>query len=319
MERKLEHRNFGLGSRYLANAGMNALKEAQYSFKTVATNTSHFRQFANFVRSEHGIKDLKQIEKSHVIAFAEQLKDRLNKNEISASTAQNRLSAVNVVLSIARQDTLCHVNPVRDAGLAKRTFVATESKSIPAFLHDQTKVQVPERLAVQLDLQRELGLRFKESVLLNAQQSLKQARNGIIRIENGTKGGRIREIPITNARQLAVLQSAAALQGNHYSLVPETKSLREYTQDCYRSLQQTSLKGFHGERHTYANQRYEKLVGVKSPVEARIRHGLPHIKHIASQLGIEKESALKLDIEARMTISNELGHSRIAITNNYLG
>ena len=319
MERQLEHRNFGLGSRYMANAAMNALKEAQYSFKTVATNTGHFRQFANFVRNEHGIKDLRDIEKQHVMAFAHQLKDRLTNGEISASTAQNRLSAVNVVMSIARQDSHCHVNPVREAGLASRTFVATESKTVSAVQHEQAKAQLPERLAVQLDLQRELGLRFKESALFNAQQSLKHAHNGMIKVENGTKGGRPREIPITNERQLSVLHAAATLQGKHHSLVPSTQSLREYTQDCYRSLQQTSLKGFHCERHTYANHRYEQLVGVKSPVEAHVSHGKAHISYIANQLCIEKEKAIELDREARLMISHELGHCRIAITNNYLG
>lgn len=284
MERQLENRNFGLGSRYMQNAGMNALKEAQYSFKTVATNTGHFQQFVTFIREELGLKDLKEVEKPHVVAFAEQLKDRLNNAEISASTAQNRLSAVNVVMALARQDHACHVNPVRDAGLASRTFVATESKTVSIIQHEQAKAQVPERLAVQLDLQRELGLRFKESALFNAKQALTQLnKSGLIKIENGTNGNRSREIPVTNDRQVVLLHTAAALQGQHRSLVPISNNLNEYTQQCYQALQQTSLKGFHCERHTYANNRYEQLVGVKSPVEASIGHGKPHIMYIATQ------------------------------------
>ena len=59
-------------------------------------------------------------------------------------------------------------------------------------------------------------------------------------------------------------------------------------------------------------------MGIKSLIEAHISHGKSHISYIANQLCIEKEKATELDREARLMISHELGHCRIAITNNYL-
>ena len=319
MERTLEHRNFGLGNRNMVFAGKNALKEGQYSFKSVATNTGHFRSFVNYVKTEHSIQDLKQIERSHVIAFANELKELVNQKELAVSTAQNRLSAVNTVLSIARQDRQCHVSPVREAGLMQRSFVATESKVISSVQHEHAKSAVEPRLAAQMELQRVFGLRFKESALLNAQQALKESEKGKITVTEGTKGGRSREVPIQNQNQIEALKVATSLQGNHHSLVPQSQTLSQYSQQCYQSLAQTGLKGFHGERHAYANARYEALTGQKSPVEANIEHGKAHIAYLASQLNISQAEAKELDKDARLTISAELGHCRIGITNNYLG
>ena len=66
MPRNLEHRNYGLGNRNMVIAGKNALKEGNYSHKTIATHTGHFRHFVNYAQSTHAVKDLKQIGKSHV-------------------------------------------------------------------------------------------------------------------------------------------------------------------------------------------------------------------------------------------------------------
>ena len=61
----------------------------------------------------------------------------------------------------------------------------------------------------------------------------------------------------------------------------------------------------HGLRHAYAQKRYFELTGHKSPI-----CGGP--KPASRQ---EKE----LDLIARKTISQELGHARVQITRAYLG
>jgi hypothetical protein len=99
MPRNLEHRNYGLGNRNMVIAGKNALTEGNYSYKTIATHTGHFRHFVNYVQSTHAVKDLKQIGKSHVLAYANTLKDKITQGKLVASTAQNYVSAVNTVLA----------------------------------------------------------------------------------------------------------------------------------------------------------------------------------------------------------------------------
>ena len=321
MTRELKHRNFGLGNRNMALAGKNALREGGYSFKTIETNAGHFRQFILYVKTTHQeVKDLKHIGRHHVLEYARHLKEQTITGKLAVSSAQNRLSAINTTLSLSRQDKACHVNPVAEGGLVKRTFIATVSKVISAEAHIAAKGQVGERLSVMMDLQRAFGLRFKESALLNAKQALKQAtQSQKIRITDGTKGGRPRQVPVLHRTQLGILQQAAVLQGNHTSLIPQSQSLKIFADYAYQALQKTGLNGYHGERHTYANARYEALTGQKSPVEAQTGHGKNHIAYLSAQLNISMAEASRLDREARLTISHELGHARVAITNNYLG
>ena len=317
--RNLEVRNFGLKSRDMAMAGKNAMRESGDSYKSIDVKSGHFKQFVDYIR-DTGVKDLRQVDQSHVRSFAAELAERYEQGQISASTAQNMLSAVNSTMAYARQDDKCTVHAVRDAGLPSRTHIATESKSVLPEVHQAVQLQVSDRLAVQLELQRELGLRMKESCLINARETLQQAeKSGVVQIIAGTKGGRPRAVPITSKKQINALQNAAILQQKDRSMVPAEQSLKSYINSCYKQLEATAMCGFHGERHHYANSRYERLTGVKSPVESGSKHGIPHINYIAQKMYITTIQARSLDLNARSRIAEELGHSRISITNNYLG
>lgn len=317
--RNLEVRNFGLKSRDMALAGKNAMRDAGDSFKSIAVKTGHFNQFVDHLR-DIGVKDLRQVDQSHVRSFAAELAERYEQGQISASTAQNMLSAVNSTMAYARQDNRCTVHAVRDAGLPSRSHIATESKAVSQEMHLATQMQVSDRLAVQLELQRELGLRMKESCLINASAALQQAeKSGVVKIIAGTKGGRPREVPITSKKQINALQNAAVLQQKDRSMVPAEQSIKSYINSCYKQLEGTVMAGFHGERHHYANSRYEQITGVKSPVEAGMKHGSAHINYIAEKINITTEKAKSLDQNARSRIAEELGHSRMSITNSYLG
>ena len=161
---------------------------------------------------------------------------------------------------------------------------------------------------------------MKESCLINANSALYQAEKlGVVKIKYGTKGGRPREIPITSKKQIDVIRNASVLQQKDRSMVPENESLKSYVNNCYQQLKATVMDGFHGERHHYTNSRYIQLTGVKSPVESIIKHGTPHINYIAKNRKITIKQAKALDLKARTKISKELGHSRVSITNNYLG
>ena len=161
---------------------------------------------------------------------------------------------------------------------------------------------------------------MKESCLINARSVLNQAeKSGVIQITAGTKGGRPREVRITSEKQINALRDAAILQQKDRSMVPAEQSLKSYINSCYKQLEVTVMSGFHGERHHYANSRYEQITGVKSPVEAGVKHGSSHINYIAEKRNITTEKAKSLDQNARSRIAEELGHSRISITNSYLG
>jgi hypothetical protein len=233
---------------------------------------------------------------------------------MEASTAQNYVSAVNTVLGIARGDRRLDVSPTADCGIGKRTGVVTSSKAIGETEHRMLQESLPERLGAILELQRQFGMRFKESALLDARVALKTALSDkVIRVVDGTKGGRPRTVPIVKAEQMDALASAAAIQ-NGRSMVPEASRYIDFQRACYREF-----SNWHGERHAYAQARYEVLVGAPCPVVAGIKHGKAHHAFLAERLGITLMQAKAWDIENRKIIAEELGHGRIGITNTYLG
>lgn len=311
-------RNFGLKTKNVTRALVTA-----YQLKSNGDNSknnckSALSDFAKHLK-EQGINDLRRVQKEHVMSYADKLSERYENGDISASTAQNYLSSVNVAMENARLDRKCHVDGVREANLPNRTGIATDYKGVTQTEHDNASKTLSERLRAQLNLQRELGLRFKESSLLDAHRALKHAETTkMIRIEYGTKGGRSREFAVSSAKQIEVLRRAAQVQGGDRSLIPKDLSWAQYQTRCYRELKNTEIR-FHGERHHFANARYEALTGVQSPVQAGISHGAEHHQFIAEKLSISLSEAKLLDEAARLQVSQELGHSRVSITNNYLG
>lgn len=316
--RNPDARNFGLGSRDLAYAGRNALREGMRSHSSIATMADRWAQFAVWAR-EAGIRDMRQIETDTLRDYATHLIERLQRGEISPATAQNALSAVNRVLEIARGDRAVRLDPVREAGLPIRSGIATTDRAVSLSQHDNVLAALPERLAAILSLQRAFGLRFEEAAKLDAARALAQAQHGMVRIEVGTKGGLARNVPITNPlEQKFLLANAANLQENARSLIPAHQTYREFRAEAYAELRSAGIRS-HGERHAYAQERYAALVGAPAPVAAGIRHGAEHHRFLATKLGIDVAAARTLDQQARLQVAAELGHGRIDVTNAYLG
>ncbi len=316
--RDLSVRNHGLRSRDMASALKNALIERGQSYKSIATNASHLRDFAEHAKSQ-GVKDLRNLERGHIQDYAENLRNRVERAEISPATAQNRLSAVNTAIEQARQNRELHVAGVRDANLQSRTLVATQDKSLPFESHKSICSEVSDRLSAQMELQRELGLRFKESALINAKSALEQAQKaGVITISEGTKGGRCRDVPITRPEQLAALEQGASIQGNDRSLIPTEQRFSEYQKAAYEEISKHGIS-FHSERHAYANDRFLSITGLESPVRADLSKFNSWYEYAEKTLQIASEGVREIVSAARLQVSAELGHGRINVTGAYLG
>ncbi len=79
----------------------------------------------------------------------------------------------------------------------------------------------------------------------------------------------------------------------------------EMVRDVY--IDRAGLSSMHGLRHAYAQERYEELTDWHCPAQGGPNH---------TTLNPEQR---ELDHEARMTISQELGHEREQVTAAYLG
>ena len=227
-----------------------------------------------------------------------------------------------MVLSLARGDYALRVTAVRDAGLASRSGIAKEDKSVSIADHLAAISKASPALAVMLELQRELGLRFEESAKIDAVKAYAQAvEKSVVKVEAGTKGGRVREVPITSNAQLSALKAAAEYQSYHRvkSMIPSGQSYKDFRNSAYNEVRGLAGVAFHGERHAYAIARYQQMVGVAPPVVVGIKKPSEHIKYVAKMLGVTVKEAGLLDYSARLRISVELGHSRTIVTRSYLG
>ena len=303
-------RNFGLGSRDMYIAGNNAIKKHYQSYTSRDTVKKRWDRFVDFVRAA-GIRRMEHISVDHIREYAQTLVD----DNLSPSTQQNYVSAVNSVMEIAREDREIRLDPsdICDS----RTGIAQFDRSHGLAEHDSAKSNVSERTAVLLELQREFGLRFEESAKLDAARALEHSDCGSISIIHGTKGGRQRTIDIRNERQIEVLERAASIQGNGRSMIPSDQSYIDFKRAAYRELSQTDIT-FHAERHTYAQERYLEITQVPAPVKTdHNERSWSH--HLARTLNIDITAARELDRNARLTISKELGHHREDVVSAYIG
>lgn len=297
----------------MARAGAFFSKQVSDSYSTQATLENRFDQFVEFAK-ESGISRLEQVTKETVLAYADSLK-----SELSAATQQNYLSAVNVIMQTARGDDSVRVTG-KEAGLEQRSGVAESYKG------NVERGELSERTQAIVDLARSFGLRFEEASKLDARSALSEAKEtGKITIENGTKGGQSREVPITNEKQLETLKNSSELQGNDRSMIQGDKTYAEHQREAYRET-----SNFHAERHAYANERYSQLIQeklgieIKSPVLSDKPEGQRWANYVASQayeqgVGITPELARELDREARLELSQELGHHREDVVSAYIG
>jgi integrase len=121
-----------------------------------------------------------------------------------------------------------------------------------------------------------------------------------------TKGGKARVVPILRQDQRAVLDRAHRLAGSG-SLIPSQKNYIQQLRTYERHTTQSGLSKLHGLRHAYAQARFKQLTGWACPAA-----GGP----TAASLSADQR---KLDLQARLIISRELGHAREQISAVYLG
>jgi integrase len=295
-----------------------AAQTGAVSFSTAATNGERWEKFANFARQEMGIKYMEAINQDTVIDYGERLQERVKAGEMSSATAQNYVSAVNSVMKLATEGKWKSVSPTKRCGIDLRSGIASESKAISDEKHAELTGAVSDRLAAIMDLQRSLGLRFQESAKINAGLALIEAQErGNVTIVAGTKGGRARTVP-ASAEAVTALTRAAAIQGRDRSMIITSDSYKDFQRAAYQELRRAGGGGFHGERHSYAQQRYNELTSASSPVvEGWSRD--ERLDRLAEALGVTKEEAKSIDEKVRRQVAEELGHGRTDVTNAYLG
>ena len=161
-----------------------------------------------------------------------------------------------------------------------------------------------EHVRMSLELQQAFGLRREEA--MKFQPSYADQGDHIVLKPSWTKGGRGRIIPVRIEEQRDVLNRARRLAG-FGSLIPSNRNYVQQMRVYEGNTVRAGLSNMHGLRHAYAQNRYEELTGWKAPAA-----GGPKAKALSTE---QRE----IDLQARLTISRELGHEREQVTTAYLG
>lgn len=305
-------RNFGIGTRDLASAGrlflQKSVQQKALSYSSADALSDRWSKFAAYAK-ENGVGRLERITPELVQQYGRELADKVQHQQLSASYAQNLISAVNTVLHLTPKSWQS-VSPTRDCGIAERSLVratpvltAREPLSVAL---DALRATGNFRGAAVAELAREFGLRSKEAALLNAHSALKEAQSkGYISVSRGTKGGRGRNVSITHGKQLQTLKNASKAQGNARAVMPTDKNWAQYRnelQNVRETLKENGFAGLHDLRSAYAADRYEQFTNQPAPV---------------NNGGIINDKAN--DYVAREQITAELGHGRIDVIAAYIG
>lgn len=169
-----------------------------------------------------------------------------------------------------------------------------------------------ERLATIADVRVRLALRLQQAFGLRREEAIKfrvafADRGSYLALKpSWTKGGRYREIPITDPRQRALLDEVRATVGDA-SLIPDGKTFYEQRKVYENASLQAGLRNNHGLRHWYACWRYRKLFGEAPPALGG---------RTIDTLSPEER---RREYFIRLEISRELGHNRVDVTATYLG
>lgn len=304
-------RNFGVGTRNMAQAGERFLSRAcargEMSHASVDALRDRWGRFAAHAKSE-GVGRMERITHELVQAYGRGLATQVRAGEMSASYAQGLVSAVNSVMHLAT--SWSSVSPTKDCHIAQRSHVRNTPVQLDRTALMQTLTGLreagQERGAAVAELARELGLRSKEASLINARAAFREAqKRGAVTIKDGTKGGRTRSVLTPHDRQIQALRRAALAQGSDRTLIPAHQTWAQWRNGALRetrtAIQQAGYTGLHDLRAAYACERYQIEVGHAAPVNGG---------------RIENKAA---DLRARAAISEELGHYRIEVVAHYIG
>jgi site-specific recombinase XerD len=267
-----------------------------------ATRADRERMLSLSARELHelGFKGLRasNLAEKHVQALLGHWSDK----GLSVGTVKNRLSALRWwAEKIGKPNVVARDNAA--LGVDQRVYVTNVSKA-KVLSGEQVDRVSSAFVLVSLQLQAAFGLRREESLKIKPGWA---DQGNVLRLQSSwTKGGRARDVPITNEAQREVVDRAKALAGQG-SLIPRELSYRAHLSVFKAQCERAGINGVHGLRHQYAQSRYEAETGWKCPAA-----GGPTRK----QLTGEQRS---VDARVRMEISLALGHSRLQIVAIYLG
>ncbi len=268
------------------------------SFSTQANRAKILNLVANqLVELGYRRMGLRSLKPKHVDALVK----RWLAEDLSSGTIKNRMNCLRWwAAKVNRSNVVARSNEFY--GIPDRSLVVQWSKATEVTEEALANIADPY-VRVSLELQRAFGLRREEAIKF--MPSYADRGNHLHLKPSWTKGRRARDIPIRTRHQRELLTGVHEL-AKQGALIPASKSYIQQLRVYERQTARAGLSKLHGLRHAYAQSRYRELTGWEAPA-----CGGPS----SSSLSGDQKAK---DHEARLIISQELGHSREQISAIYL-
>ncbi len=237
---------------------------------------NHIETVLNSLREVAGAKNLKQLDTDKIQAYTSNLQDKLQSGELSGATTSTYISALNDIIAYANTYANKNLESIsaKDFNLNRGGFkfhnniVSKEvHNQFLDFLKQQAQTDVrAQALMHSVTLQRELGLRLRESIRITKEAISQALKTNILHIgkSDGTKNGQARDIPLTYKSQRQALQNTLNFIKVHNlkALIPNTsfKEQRNYAQNTRAAFERVTGINiqYHGERKFFLNQEVKK-------------------------------------------------------------
>lgn len=237
---------------------------------------------------------------------------------IVAGTLHTRLSMINVMCGwMGKRNVVHSIRHYLPEEAVKRRSVATKSKAWnaegvdPEVVIEQAR-KIDERFGLMLSLQHTFGLRVKESIELKPANAVVDGGQGF-ELHEGTKGGKVRRVPIRSAKEREVIEWARRLAATGRSKrvrwpdrtwkQAQARFYYLFNQRLGITLEKMGISP-HGLRHGWGQRNYEiESGGLPAPINGGALDRIDRETHHRATIGT----------------SRALGHGRPDVTPTYCG
>ncbi|HTR24389.1 MAG TPA: hypothetical protein VMI10_10420 [Terriglobales bacterium] len=312
-----------------ANNWAHSVHAKNVAFKTMEDRAYFLHSMFRTLWNELSPTKLRVMPRNFALRHVEALVPYWVDQQLEPGTIRLYLSYVRTFCDWIRKRGMVH-EPERyvdDPARVKRVYAAKEDRGWRSHgVAAQEKIAEMEAICPYAGCQAEMSvayaLRPKEAMMIRPHEAERNGRIAVTTVEDpkryaelraqlevkrGTKGGRMRLVPIDTPEKRAVLEKAKRLVAKGAHLGVPGRSLAWNRRHFYTVCEKVGLTRKelgvtpYGARHQYAGDRYQQCAGEPPPV----RGGRP----------IDRE----VDRAARLQVARELGHSRESITGAYLG
>jgi integrase len=208
---------------------------------------------------------------------------------------------------------LGHYLPDRDVRrkTAARKNLAWQANGIDPQVVISNARELDERLGLMLALQHAFGLRMKEAIEMRPEFS-RNENESMLEIYRGTKGGRLRGVPIDSDYKREVFEWALRIAASSKSgrvRRPDLTWAQARRRYYYLLAEKMGInkreKGVssHGLRHEFSQSKYRDIAGMPTPIEGGDPAQVDPARHKAANIAVAKQ----------------LGHGRVQVTASYYG